>query len=94
MYDDDIDEYADEEDKEEDDVRCARCRKWIPAFSIRCPECGVRFEGQAQDYEGEEDEYRSVFYGTLGGGLPLWIVLTALVLLALMILGIFQLGFW
>jgi len=87
-YDDDIDEYADEEDREEDDVRCARCRKWIPGFSTRCPKCGVHFQGQAQDFDDEEDEYQQ------RNGLPAWVIMTALALLALMILGVFGYGFW
>ena len=86
-YNDDIDEYADEEDNEEDDVRCARCRQWIPAFSTRCPKCGVNFEGQAQDFDEEEEEYHR-------RGLPWWVILTAIVLLALMIFTAFEMHLW
>ncbi|WP_254508259.1 hypothetical protein [Anatilimnocola floriformis] len=85
--DDDIDEYADEEANEEDDVRCARCRKWIPAFSTRCPECGMNFHGEAQDFDEEEHEYQT-------RGLPLWVILTAIVLLALSVISAFNLHFW
>ena len=31
-------------------VRCARCGKTILATATRCPECGVHFQGEAQDY--------------------------------------------
>jgi hypothetical protein len=31
-------------------VRCARCGKMILATSTQCPECGVHFQGDAQDY--------------------------------------------
>jgi uncharacterized C2H2 Zn-finger protein len=31
-------------------VRCARCGKRILATLTRCPECGVHFQGEAQDY--------------------------------------------
>ncbi len=31
-------------------ARCARCGKSIVATSTRCPECGVHFQGEAQDY--------------------------------------------
>jgi hypothetical protein len=30
--------------------RCAHCGKMIVATSIRCPECGVHFQGEAQDF--------------------------------------------
>ena len=91
--DDDIDEYQEEEDREEDDVRCARCRKWISAFASRCPECGVHFQGQAQDFDDEEDRYQSIFYGSQRG-LPVWVIVTALVLLTMSILGAVSFSFW
>lgn len=87
MYYDDIDEYEEEENREEDYVRCARCRRWIPAFSTRCPECGVHFQGQAQDFDDEEEEYQR-------RGLPLWVIWTAIVLLVLSVIGVFAYGFW
>jgi predicted amidophosphoribosyltransferase len=31
-------------------VRCARCGKSIMASATRCPECGVHFQGEAQDF--------------------------------------------
>ena len=31
-------------------VRCARCGKTILATASRCPECGVHFQGEAQDF--------------------------------------------
>ncbi len=37
-------------EREENSVRCAHCGRWILATAIRCPECGIRFEGEAQDF--------------------------------------------
>ncbi len=31
-------------------VLCPRCRRPIPASSTTCPECGVHFEGWAEDF--------------------------------------------
>jgi hypothetical protein len=35
-------------------VRCAHCRRVIPATVIRCPECGVHFQGEARDFASPE----------------------------------------
>ena len=31
-------------------VLCPRCRRPIPAASTTCPECGVHFQGWAEDF--------------------------------------------
>ena len=31
-------------------VPCPRCRRPIPASSTTCPECGVHFQGWAEDF--------------------------------------------
>jgi len=33
-----------------DSVLCPRCRRPIPASSTTCPECGVHFQGWAEDF--------------------------------------------
>lgn len=75
---------------EEDDsqVRCANCGKWILSITSKCPHCGINFSGEAQDFEYAGDEQY------LRRGLPLWVIITAVVLLAMSILGVFSFGFW
>jgi hypothetical protein len=73
---------------EEDDnqVRCANCGKWIPAVTSKCPLCDINFRGEAQDFEYEPDDANQ------SRGLPLWVILTAVVLLLLMVLGVVCVG--
>lgn len=73
---------------EEDDnqVRCANCGKWILAVASKCPHCDINFRGEAQDFEYEADEELQ------HRGLPMWVILTAVILLLLMVLGIVGLG--
>lgn len=62
-------------------VRCARCREWIVATATKCPECGVRFEGEAQDFAPEE--------GSAGErGTPRWVLLLAVLLLLTMLVAV------
>ncbi len=37
--------------RDEDLVRCARCRKVISAVSTRCEHCGIHFNGEAHEYQ-------------------------------------------
>lgn len=37
-------------------VPCAHCDAMIIASATRCPECGVHFRGQAQDFNPREDD--------------------------------------
>jgi predicted amidophosphoribosyltransferase len=64
-------------------VRCAKCGEWIVATVTRCPECGVHFQGEAQDFAdaAEPAEDRS--------GAPAWVVVLAvLLLLAILVAGL------
>ncbi len=47
----------------------------------------MNFHGEAQDFDEEEHEYQT-------RGLPLWVILTAIVLLALSVISAFNLHFW
>jgi hypothetical protein len=50
---DDILSFEDHRRRQDDNpslVRCARCAKMILATATRCPQCGVHFQGEAQDY--------------------------------------------
>ncbi|MDB5312926.1 MAG: hypothetical protein JWO38_7128 [Gemmataceae bacterium] len=67
-------------------VRCARCGKWIVATATRCPECGIHFQGEAQDFAAEGDP-------ALGSrGAPAWVVVIALLLMLAMLVGVLGLG--
>jgi hypothetical protein len=65
-------------------VRCARCGKMILATATRCPECGVHFQGEAQDYVHPSEQPT--------GGRPGWVVVLAVVLLAAVVIS--ALGLW
>ena len=45
----------------------------------RCPECGVHFQGRAEDFWHPSEQ--------ITGGRPLWVVVVAIALLAMMIAG-------
>jgi hypothetical protein len=69
-----------EEDDDDDFVPCARCGKRIHAAETRCPECGVHFQGRAEDFSHPSEQ--------ITGGRPLWFVVVAIVLLVMMIFGL------
>ncbi len=69
-------------------VRCANCGKSIPAVATRCPDCRFDFHGEAQDFEYEADEEIRPHR------LPMWVIITAVVLLMMMVLGVFNFAFW
>ncbi|HJZ54942.1 MAG TPA: hypothetical protein VKE74_08275 [Gemmataceae bacterium] len=61
-------------------VRCAKCGKWIVATATRCPECGVHFQGEAQDFTHPSEQEAE------GRGVPTWVhVIAALLLLAMLV---------
>lgn len=60
-------------------VRCARCGRMILATATRCPDCGVHFQGEAQDYLYPSERPTS--------GHPVWVVAVAVVLLAALIIS-------
>ncbi len=60
-------------------VRCARCGKMILATATRCSECGVHFQGEAQDHLHPSERPT--------GGRPGWVVLLAVVMLLVAIIG-------
>jgi hypothetical protein len=62
-------------------VRCARCGKMIAASATRCPECGVHFQGEAQDFTHPSEQ------GTGDGRLSRWWVVVAVILVAALMIG-------
>ena len=75
-----FEEYRRKRDANPSLVPCAKCGKRILATATRCPECGVNFQGQAQEFtHGSEREPTT-------GNSPTWvIVLAALLLLAILV---------
>lgn len=63
-------------------VRCARCGRWIVATATRCPECGVHFQGEAQDFAHPSDRQVG------GKGPAVWVVALVVLLLAAMAVGV------
>ena len=61
-------------------VRCAHCKEWILATATRCPECGVHFQGEAQDFADDSDVAGK-------GGISHWIVVVAVMLLLAMLVS-------
>ena len=66
-------------------VRCARCNKWIVATATRCPECGIHFNGEAQDFAPDDQQ-------TGSRGTPAWVIMVAVLLLLAMLVGGLSLG--
>ena len=66
-------------DDDDDSVRCARCGKTILATSLRCPECGVHFQGEAQDFVHPPEQRAQVK--------PIWIIVAAIVLLIVFVVS-------
>ena len=50
--------------RDEDLVRCPRCRHLVSAVSTRCEHCGVHFEGEAHEFTARprERERHSLVY--------------------------------
>ena len=67
-------------------VRCARCGLWIVATATRCPECGVHFHGEAQEFSHPSEGSRTV------PGLRLWLVAVVVFLLVTMTVRLLWLG--
>ena len=63
-------------------VRCARCGKMILATAIRCPECGVHFQGEAQYFTHASERNGE------GNRLPAWFFLAAILLLVALLVAI------
>jgi hypothetical protein len=67
--------------RDENSVRCTRCGRFIPATAIRCPECGVHFQGEAYDFTHPADR------GAVGGRMARWTVVVVSILLAALVLS-------
>jgi predicted amidophosphoribosyltransferase len=68
-----FDEHRRRHEDDDDRVRCARCGKTILATSLRCPECGVHFQGEAQDFVRPSEQRVAIK--------PLWVIVAAVLLL-------------
>lgn len=62
---------------EAETARCPACNKYIWAYAIRCPKCGVQFNGEAWQQE--------IAGGARRGSFALWIVITAVLAIPLVI---------
>ena len=67
-------------------VPCARCGKRILATATRCPECGVNFGGEAQEFTHESENEPAA------RGAPAWVIVLAVLLLLAMLLGLIGFG--
>jgi predicted amidophosphoribosyltransferase len=67
-------------------VRCARCGKWIVATATKCPECGVNFQGEAQDFAHPSE--RDANPRTV----PAWVLVIAVLLLLAMLAAVLGLA--
>lgn len=63
-------------------VRCAKCGEWILATAIRCPQCGVHFQGEAQDFVHRSGQSPRRLK------LPVWVIIAAIVVVIAMILNV------
>ena len=66
------------EEDPDDFVSCARCGRSILATATRCPECGVHFQGEAQDFYHASERPR--------GGRVGWLWLVVVLVLCVMLL--------
>jgi hypothetical protein len=67
-------------------VPCARCGKRIFATATRCPECGIHFQGEAQEFtHNSERELGS-------GSTPTWVIVLAALLLLAMLIAVLGVG--
>ena len=62
-------------------VRCARCGKMIVATATRCPECGVHFQDEAQEFNHPSEESAE------SSGTARWVVILAVLLLLAMLVA-------
>jgi hypothetical protein len=80
--DDEILSFEDHRQRREENanlVRCARCGKMILATATRCSECGVNFQGEAQDYLHPSERPT--------GGHSTWVVALVVLLVAAVVIG-------
>ena len=76
-----FDDFEPPREKDASLVRCARCGKLILASSTRCSECGIHFQGEAQDFTHPTESLRAT------GRHRSWIVAVALLLVVALVLG-------
>ncbi|MCE9560771.1 MAG: hypothetical protein K8U57_01825 [Planctomycetes bacterium] len=76
-----FEEHRRRRDENASTVRCARCGEWIVATATRCPECGIHFQGEAQDFAHPSES------PTGQNGQPRWVIGIAVLLLVAMAVG-------
>ena len=77
-----FEEYRRKRDENPSLVPCARCGKAILATATRCPECGVHFGGEAQEFTHESER------AAPRPGTPAWVIVLAVLVLLAMLLGV------
>lgn len=63
-------------------VPCAKCGKRILATATRCPECGVHFQGEAQEFTHASEREPPA------RGVPAWVIALAVLFLFAMLIGV------
>jgi hypothetical protein len=81
-----FEEYRRRQEENASLVRCARCGKMILATAVRCPECGVHFQGEAQEFTHPSEREPE------GRPVPAWWIVVAVILAAALVLGAVGLG--
>jgi hypothetical protein len=74
-----FEEHRRRRDRNAELVPCARCKKMILSTSVRCPECGIHFQGEAYDFAPP----------TGGSGSHTLIIVLAVLLLIAILLTLF-----
>ena len=64
----------------------ARCGKTILATATRCPECGVHFQGAAQEFTHDSERDAPTRRA------PVWVLVLAVLVLFAMLIGVLGLG--
>lgn len=77
-----FEEHRRRRDKNPSLVPCARCGKKILATATRCPECGVHFQGEAQEFTHVSEREAP------NSGAPVWTIVLAALLLSAMLVGV------
>ncbi|HEV3440387.1 MAG TPA: hypothetical protein VG122_23740 [Gemmata sp.] len=77
-----FEEHRRRRDENASTVRCSRCGERIVATAVQCPECGVHFQGEAQDFAHSSEQRVD------DGKRPKWVIAVAVLLLVAMALGV------
>lgn len=76
-----FEEYRRQREESTGTIRCARCGEQILATSTRCPECGIHFQGEAQDCVHPSERSRSRSRRSM------WTIVVVALLVAAIVVG-------